>query len=127
VRQRDRRHRREPDVLCREQAAVSRDDAAVSVDQDRVGEPERLDRRGDLLDLLLRMGARVTRIGDKARRRPVAENQGLAFTVSEHDRGVIHDKNVSRTRSLRQENDIDWTWGRTEHWSSCPAVPGSSQ
>ena len=40
-------------------------DVAGIRDKHRVGEPEALDRRGDLLDLLLGVGARVARVGSK--------------------------------------------------------------
>jgi hypothetical protein len=39
------------------------DDAAVRVDEDRVGKAEGLDRRDDLVDLALRVRSRITRIG----------------------------------------------------------------
>ena len=92
VRQRDRRHRAQPDQLCSEEPPVPGDDPAVAVDQDRIGKPERPDRAGDLLDLLLRVGPRIAWIWDQARRGAVGEDQGLAITVGEHNRGVCHGK-----------------------------------
>ena len=66
VRQHDRRHLGHPRRLGRQQPAMPGDDPALGIDQDRVGEAERPDRGGDLLDLPLGMGARVARIGDEA-------------------------------------------------------------
>jgi hypothetical protein len=42
---------------------MTRDDFAVISDQDRIGEPETLDRARDLFDLSLRMAPRIARVG----------------------------------------------------------------
>ena len=85
VRQRDRRHLGHAERLRRQQPAVPGDDRALGVDQDRIGEAELADRGGDLLDLPLRMGAGVARVGDQAADRPVddrrAEQTGNADRV----------------------------------------------
>ena len=75
MRQRDRRHLGHADRLRRQQPAVAGDDPALGIDQDRVGEAERADRGGDLLELPLRVGAGVARVGDKAADRPVADGE----------------------------------------------------
>ena len=62
MRQRDGRDRFPAQQLRRLDAAVTGDDLAVTRDQHRVGEPEPLDRRGDLPNLLFGMRARVARI-----------------------------------------------------------------
>ena len=51
------------------------DHDAFGIDQDRIGKPELPDRGNDLLDLALRVGARVARVGPEARGRPVGHGQ----------------------------------------------------
>ena len=48
-----------------EQPAVAGNDAAVAIDQDRVGKAELADGRGDLGDLRLEVGTRIAGIGDQ--------------------------------------------------------------
>ena len=71
MRQRDGRHRLPFEQLGRFDPAVAGDDLAIVGDKHRVGEPEPLDRRGDLLDLLLGMRARVARIRTERGDRPL--------------------------------------------------------
>ena len=51
------------------------DDAAVAIDQNRVGPAEGADRGGDLRHLGVRVGARVAGIRDQALQRPVGHRQ----------------------------------------------------
>jgi hypothetical protein len=53
----DHRHLIHAKLLRRHQPAMVGDDDELGVDEDRIVEPESLDRGGDLLDLLGRMGA----------------------------------------------------------------------
>ena len=73
MRQHDRRHLGQADRLRRQQPAVAGDDPALGIDQDRVGEAELADRGGDLLELPLRVGAGVARVGNEAADRPVGD------------------------------------------------------
>jgi len=73
----DHRHVGEPQLPCREQPAVAGQDAALLVDQDRVG-PAELDHRGcDLVHLLVAVRARValvrTQLVDRPQLDPVDE------------------------------------------------------
>ena len=47
------------------------DDRTVGIGKDRIGEPELADRGRDLVQLPLRMGPGVARIGDHGADRPV--------------------------------------------------------
>lgn len=58
-----------------EQPAMSGDQPALGIREDRVGKPERADRGGDLLDLPLRMRACIAGIGDETAGRPVGDRQ----------------------------------------------------
>jgi len=52
-------HRRHTEQLCCLDPAVARDHLSVPVDQNRVGKAKAFDARRDLLDLFLRVGARI--------------------------------------------------------------------
>ena len=56
---------------------MPRDDDALFIDQDRVGEAELLDRGLDLLELPLGMRSCITRIGLEAADRPVFDRKGF--------------------------------------------------
>jgi len=71
MRQRERGNGLPLEQLCRFYPAMSRDDLAIVRDQYRVSEPEPLDGRCDLLDLLFGMRARVTRIWLERSYRPL--------------------------------------------------------
>jgi hypothetical protein len=51
------------------------DDAALRISKDRIGEAERFDRRPDLIDLALRMGTGIARIGNEVADRAVSNGQ----------------------------------------------------
>jgi hypothetical protein len=95
MRQDDRRHLAQTEGLRREQPAVPGDDPALGVDQHRVGEAERPDRGGDLLDLPLRVRPGVARIGDKAGDRPADDRQRVR-------RGKVHGHRGSLTAEIRR-------------------------
>ena len=72
----DHRHLGEPELARREQPAVAGEDAALLVDQDRVG-PAELDHRGrDLIDLRLAVRARVALVRAQAVDRPQLDPVG---------------------------------------------------
>ena len=54
---------------------MARDDMAVGISKDRIGEPERFDRCFELTDLAFGMGTSVARIGNEVADRAVADNQ----------------------------------------------------
>ena len=61
----DRRNLEHAKLLGRGDASVAGHDLAVATDQDRVGESELADRRGDLRDLLCGMRPRIALVGRK--------------------------------------------------------------
>ena len=61
----DRRHLGHSQLAGSEQAAVTGDDAAIGIDEHRVGEAELSDRRGDLRHLGIGVCARVASVGDQ--------------------------------------------------------------
>ena len=63
VRQPERRDALNPEELCCLDPAMAGDDLVLIADEDRVGETEALDASGDLLDLLLGVGASVFGVG----------------------------------------------------------------
>ena len=68
---------------------MARDNMAIGISKDWVGETERFDRRFDLIDLALRMGAGVTWIGNQVADCAVADSQPRR----ECNRGYIfHDR-----------------------------------
>jgi hypothetical protein len=73
-----RRDALQPKKFCGLDTAVAGDDLAVLPDQHRVGEPEPPDAVGDLLHLLLGMGARIARIGPQPRHRHRLDDAALA-------------------------------------------------
>ena len=72
----DHRHLGEPELPRREQPAVAGEDAAVLVDQDRVGPAELHHRRRDLIDLRLAVRARVALVRAQAVDRPQLDPLG---------------------------------------------------
>jgi hypothetical protein len=48
---------------------------AVGISEDRVGEPERFDRRLELISLAFRMGPGVARIGDEVADGSIGDGQ----------------------------------------------------
>jgi hypothetical protein len=69
----DRRHFRQAGLQRRCEAAVASNDATCLVDQDRIVEAAVGDGGGDLGDLLLRMGAGVSRIRPQFADRPISD------------------------------------------------------
>ena len=65
VRQPERQDALNPEELCCLDPAMAGDDLVLIADEDRVGETEALDASGDLLDLLLGVGASVFGVGRK--------------------------------------------------------------
>jgi hypothetical protein len=55
--------------------AMSRDDAALRISKDRIGEAERVDGCPNLLDLALRMGTGIARIRNEVSDRAVSNGQ----------------------------------------------------
>jgi hypothetical protein len=72
----DHRHRVEPEPARRLEPSVAGDHGAVAGGEDRIGPAELHDAGGDLRHLLVRMRARVARIGAQARERPVLDRVG---------------------------------------------------
>jgi hypothetical protein len=56
-------------------SAMARDDMAVGISKDWIGEAKRFDGCSDLIDLALRMGAGVARIGNEIADRAVGDGQ----------------------------------------------------
>ena len=54
---------------------MSRDDMALGISQNRIGEAERFDGRADLIDLALRMGTGIARIRNEFADRAVGDGQ----------------------------------------------------
>jgi hypothetical protein len=54
---------------------MSRDDAALRISKDRIGEAERVDGCPNLLDLALRMGTGIARIRNEVSDRAVSNGQ----------------------------------------------------
>src|SRR6516225_413970 len=61
----DARHLGHAELARRQHAAVAGDDAALAVDQHRIGEPKLADAAGDLRDLGVAVDPRVARVGDQ--------------------------------------------------------------
>ena len=61
----------QPELLCRQQAHVARDDDPLGVHDDGLLPTEFFDAGGDLVDCLLRNLAGVARVGDQAINRPL--------------------------------------------------------
>ena len=72
-----RRNALHPEKLGSLDPAMPGDDLVVIADQDRVGEAELLDAVGDLPDLLLGMGAGVSRVRPQACDRHGLDRKGL--------------------------------------------------
>jgi len=65
-----------PQQLGGQQPAMSGDDASHLIHQNWVGKAERANRRDDLLDLALGMGARVAPVWSQARKRLIDDDEG---------------------------------------------------
>ena len=64
------RHNFQPEFLRRSQPPVTGDDHTVATGEDRVGESELGNRRGDLRHLIVRVSTRVAGIGQQLGSRP---------------------------------------------------------
>lgn len=75
----DGRHLGQPKLPGRRHTAMAGDDAVLFVDQHRIGKAELADRRRDLRDLLLAMGAGVARVGNEITGLAIGDLQPGAF------------------------------------------------
>jgi hypothetical protein len=72
-------------------SAMARDNMPFGISKDRIGEAERFNGRADLIDLALRMGTGIARIGNELADRAVSNGQprGQASRYwFVHDRGT---------------------------------------
>src|SRR5258708_15804322 len=79
-------------------SAVTRDDMAFGIGENRVGKAECFDRCADLIDLALGMGARIARIGNELAHRAVGDDQPRRF----YRRYFVHTGTLAKTIDRRK-------------------------